>query len=139
MITAVVGLPGSGKTHWIQAQIAQKGEQSSRYFSLDAEAIPIDAIYLQSEFPQLEIFQSGAKTILGKTTATTTFLEIPWYLDLDKIEPLLNQIECDRVALLPSNLDNYPEHTWANRTIVSESFSLTYASQLLVYPPQIHL
>lgn len=132
MITAVVGLPGVGKTQWIREQIAQTPDKISRYFCPHAEVVPIDATYLQSELPQLEIFQEG------EVTPTTTFLEIPWYIDLATIESFLAQIECDRVALLPINLTNCLEKKWADRVIVVESLSLTYGSQLMAQPPQIH-
>lgn len=138
MITAVVGLPGVGKTHWIREQIAQTPDKISRYFCPYAEVVPIDATYLQSELPQLDIFQSGEKAVLGGVTPTATFLEIPWYLDLDTIESSLAKIECDRVALLPNNVTDCPERDWADRVIISEDLSLSYSSQLTAQPPQIH-
>ena len=100
MIIAVASPPGAGKTHWIRQQIAQANKPVG-YFSPQTErtthgseatslpvssSVPIDAIYLQSEYPQLRLYQTGEEAELDKTI---TYLEIPWYLDLAGIEPLL--------------------------------------------------
>ena len=77
MIIAVASPTGGGKTHWIRQQIAQTNKPVG-YFSPQTDSVPIDAIYLQSEYPQLKLYQTGEEAELDKTI---TYLEIPWYLD----------------------------------------------------------
>ena len=84
MIIAVASPPGAGKTHWIHQQIAQTNK-SVGYFSPQTDSVPIDATYLQSEYPQLKLYRTREEAELNKTI---TYLEIPWYLDLAGIEPL---------------------------------------------------
>ncbi|MGB5632879.1 MAG: GTP-binding protein, partial [Waterburya sp.] len=63
MIIAVASPPGAGKTHWIHQQIAQTNNPVG-YFSPETDSIPIDAIYLQSEYPQLKLYQTGEEAVL---------------------------------------------------------------------------
>jgi hypothetical protein len=58
MIIAIASPPGVGKTHWIRQQLAQ-AKQPVGYFSPQTDSLPIDAIYLQSEYPQLKLYQTG--------------------------------------------------------------------------------
>ena len=113
MIIAVVSPPGGGKTHWIHQQIAQTDEPVG-YFSPKTDSVPIDAIYLQSEYPQLELYQTGEE---AKLNNTTTYLEIPWHLDLVGIEPLLQAFNPHRVAIIPGDTDNTELNAWADEVI----------------------
>ncbi|MEM9275584.1 MAG: GTP-binding protein [Cyanobacteria bacterium P01_F01_bin.143] len=113
MIIAVASSPGVGKTHWIHQQIAQINRPVG-YFSPQADSLSIDAIYLQSEYPKLKLYQKGEEAELNKTI---TYLEIPWYLDLAKIETLLQSLNPHRVAIIPSDTDNSELKTWADEII----------------------
>lgn len=113
MIIAVASPPGTGKTHWIYQQIAQV-KQPVGYFSPQTDSVPIDAIYLQSEYPQLKLYQTGEEADLNNTI---TYLEIPWYLDLAGIEPLLQTFNSHRVAIIPDDTDNTELKTWADEII----------------------
>ena len=114
MIIAVASSPGAGKTHYIRQQIAQS-ERPVGYFSPKTDSLPIDAIYLQSEYPQLKLYQTGEEAELNNTT---TYLEIPWYLDLAGIEPLLQTFNAHRVAIIPPNTDSTELKTWADEIIL---------------------
>lgn len=114
MITAVTGLPGTGKTFWIQEQMA-KAKGNIGYFSPRTESIPIDTIYLQSEYAHLKILTSDNL----EQSQTNIYLELPWYLDLLSIEPFLKQLNCHRVAILPPNTSNTGWHSWADEVIPS--------------------
>ena len=102
MIIAVTSPPGAGKTHWIHQQLAQ------------TDSVPIDAIYLQSEYPQLKLYRTGEEAELDKTI---TYLEIPWYLDLAGIEPLLQTFNSHRVAIIPEDTNGTELETWADEII----------------------
>jgi hypothetical protein len=131
MIIAVASPPGAGKTHWIHQQIAQTNKPVG-YFSPQTDSLPIDTIYLQSEYPQLKIYQTGEETkLLTKSEQTVTYVEIPWYLDLLGIESLLKTLNAHRVAIIPSN-GNHPElETWADEIIVgNENAELTTSLQI---------
>ncbi len=142
MIIAVASPPGVGKTHWIRQQIAQ-ANKSVGYFSPQTErtthgseatsqrvssSVPIDAIYLQSEYPQLKLYQTGEEAELNNTI---TYLEIPWYLDLAGIEPLLQTFNSHRVAIIPSDTDSTELKTWADEIIPGNNITkLTTALQI---------
>ncbi|MCU0532475.1 MAG: GTP-binding protein [Hydrococcus sp. Prado102] len=117
MITAVTGLPGSGKTHWIREQIA-KTKAPVLYFSPQTEFVPIDATYLQSEFPNLSVLAASEEDkLFNVSKESKVYLELPWYLDLSAIEPLLQQLDCHRVAVMPLGLQNTGFHAWADEVI----------------------
>jgi hypothetical protein len=127
MIIAVVSPPGAGKTHWIHQQIAQTNKPVG-YFSPQTDSVPIDAIYLQSEYPQLKLYQTGEEAALNNTI---TYLEIPWYLDLAAIEPLLQTFNSHRVAIIPADTDSTELKTWADEIIPGNNITkLTTALQI---------
>ena len=119
MIIAVASPPGVGKTHWIHQQIAQV-KQPVGYFSPQTDSVPVDATYLQSEYPQLKLYQKGEEAQLNKTI---TYLEIPWYLDLAGIEPVLQSLNPHRVAIIPKDTDNSELETWADEIIPGNEFT----------------
>ena len=117
MIIAVASPPGAGKTHWIRQQIAQTNE-SVGYFSPKTDSVPIDGIYLQSEHPQLKIYQTGEEAkLLAESAKTITYIEIPWYLDLSGIEPLLTSLNSHRVAIISPDANNTEFTTWADEVV----------------------
>lgn len=119
MIIAVASPPGAGKTHWIYQQLAQANKLVG-YFSPQTDSLPIDAIYLQSEYPQLKLYQTGEEAELDKTI---TYLEIPWYLDLAGIEPLLQTFNSHRVAIIPDDTDSTELKTWADEIIPGDNIT----------------
>ncbi|ACK72224.1 conserved hypothetical protein [Gloeothece citriformis PCC 7424] len=123
MITAVIGLPGSGKTYWIGEQIARQ-ETPVLYFSPKTESIPIDSLCLQNEFPHLQILslEQENEEVISSLKKTTAYIEIPWYLDLLGIEPLLQELNCHRVALMPPGSQNTGWHAWVDEVIPGNNF-----------------
>jgi hypothetical protein len=119
MIIAVASPPGAGKTQWIHQQIAQTNKLVG-YFSPQTDSVPIDAIYLQSEYPQLKLYQTGEETRLNNTI---TYLEIPWYLDLAGIETLLQTFNSHRVAIIPDDTDSRELKTWADEIILGNNIT----------------
>ena len=119
MIIAVASPPGVGKTHWIRQQLAQ-ADRPVGYFSPKTDSLPIDATYLQSEYPQLKLYQTGEEAELDKTI---TYLEIPWYLDLAGIEPLLQTFNSHRVAIIPDDTDSTELETWADEIITGNNIT----------------
>lgn len=124
MIIAVIGTPGSGKTYWIREQIA-KTNLPVIYFSPKTDSFPLDAIYLQSEFPHLSILSTGEEEkILARSEESIIFIELPWYLDLLATEPLLQRFNCHRVAIMPPEIQNTGFHAWANEVIPGNSLKI---------------
>ena len=119
MIIAVASPPGAGKTHWIYQQLAQAAKPVG-YFSPQAGSVPIDAIYLQSKYPQLKLYQEGEE---AEFRNTTTYVEIPWHLDLAGIEPLLQAFETHRVAIIPEGTDSSELADWADEIISGSSIT----------------
>lgn len=46
-----------------------------------------------------------------------TYIEIPWYLDLAGIEPLLQTVNSHRVAIIPDDTDSTELKSWADEII----------------------
>ncbi|MGL5076470.1 MAG: GTP-binding protein [Waterburya sp.] len=123
MIIAVASPPGVGKTYWIYQQIAQTNQTVS-YFSPQTDSLPIDGIYLQSEYPQLKIYQTGEEAeLLAESDKTITYIEIPWYLDLSAIEPLLKIPNSHRVAIIPANINSTELANWADEIVSSNQIA----------------
>ncbi|MBE9169930.1 GTP-binding protein [Pleurocapsales cyanobacterium LEGE 06147] len=119
MIIAVASPTGGGKTYWIAKQIAETNK-SVGYFSIQTDSVPIDAICLQSEFPQVQIYKTGEEAKLlaaSDRQESTIYIEIPWYIDLSGIEPLLQTFNCHRVAIIPTDVNNTELQTWADKII----------------------
>lgn len=136
MIVAVSGPPGVGKTHWITRHLRQHNPEKARYMSPKTETLPLDAAWLGTEFPKLQVLQLGEEAQLLTPFEGITYLELPWYLDLAGIEPLLQQAECDRVAILPPQSPETPWHNWANQT--HSGNPLTLPPDFHASPPQVH-
>ena len=120
MIIAVAGSLGAGKSQWIRQQIAQIDNQPIGYFSPQTDSVPIDTIFLQSEYPQLQIYQTGQEVELIKSQidGTTTYIEIPWYLNLSEIEPLLATLNCHRVGICSEDGNNSELRKWADEIVL---------------------
>jgi hypothetical protein len=116
MIIAVSGPPGAGKTDWIARQIANN-EGKARYFSLQMDAVSLDAIYLASEFPNLDIISPDKGISTNQQVNLPTYIEIPWQLNLLVLEPWLQQLKCHRVAIVPKDSYNTEWHKWAQEVI----------------------
>ncbi|MGF1541697.1 MAG: GTP-binding protein [Pleurocapsa sp.] len=121
MIIAIASPPGAGKTHWIRQQLAQTNKPVG-YFSPQTDSLPIDATYLQSEYPQLKLYQTGEETELNNTI---TYVEIPWYLDLAGIEPLLQTLNSHRVAIISDDTDSTELKTWADEIVLGNNITMT--------------
>jgi hypothetical protein len=117
MIIAVASPPGTGKTEWISQQIAQTNKPVG-YFSPQTDSLPIDTIYLQSKYPQLKIYQTGSEAaLLTESDQAITYIEIPWYLDLSGIEPLLTRLNSHRVAIISADANNTEFKTWGDEVV----------------------
>ncbi|MEM9542732.1 MAG: GTP-binding protein [Cyanobacteria bacterium P01_E01_bin.42] len=136
MIIAVSGPPGVGKTHWIARHLRQHDPKNARYLSPKTESLPLDATWLGTEFPTLEMFPPGQEAQLLAPFEGIIYIELPWYLDLEGFEPLLQSVECDRIAILPPNSPETPWHHWADR--IHEGNPLTLSSDFHQHPFQIH-
>lgn len=120
LITAVAGLPGVGKTNWIRQQFTQ---QPTLYFS-PATRLGIDQTRLAAEFPHVQFLADDQQTQLRNLLASgvTAYLELGYHLDLAKILPILNTLNCHRVAIVPAGTQEASEwDEWADEIIASSS------------------
>lgn len=119
MIVAVTGPAGSGKTRWIREQIA-KDPQPRCYFTPDMDGACIDRTCLATEFPELHIRTRGQEAELWALAESgfNVYIELPWYWELSSLEPLLNHLNCRRIAVVPQNDENAQIREWADRIIV---------------------
>lgn len=99
MIIAVTGPPGAGKTHWIREHIS-KTPQPARYFNPGEGSVVIDATCLVSEFSEVKILTPGEEfELFNPDPQLTTYIEIPWHLDLSSVDPLLEQLNAESVVI----------------------------------------
>ena len=129
MIIAVASPSGAGKTHWINQQLAQTNKPVG-YFSPQTDSLPIDATYLQSEYPQLKLYRAGEEATLNNTI---TYIEIPWYLDLAGIEPLLQTFNTHRVAIIPDDIDSKELKAWADEIIPGDRITKKPTTALQIH------
>lgn len=120
MITAISGLPGSGKTEWIREQIAQN-QRKAVYFSPQTANFPIDDLRLQSTESKVQVFFTGGIEELSKLAQTErqVYLELPWHLDLSAAESLLQKLNCHRVAMISSPEDCLQWQSWADELVLN--------------------
>ncbi len=136
MIVAVSGPPGVGKTHWIARHLRQHKPQNPCYLNPQTETLPLDATWLGTEFPTLQMLPPGQFAQLLALFEGIVYLELPWYLDLGGIEPLLQRAECDRIAILPPHSPETPWHNWADQ--IHAGNPLTLSPDFHHHPPQVH-
>lgn len=121
MIIAVAGSFGVGKTQWIAGQIRQT-QGKKVYFSPQTHTFPLDALLLQSEFPELKVLLEISAEELGQMEGSDTsiYIELPWYLDLSGCEAWLQRLGCHRVALVAAGQERAPWQTWADELILKD-------------------
>jgi hypothetical protein len=123
MIIAVIGLPGIGKTHWIKEQLAKNLDKCVYYLQLKNDSVSIDATAIASQFSEVKILATGEESnLLTQAETNLVYIEIPWYVDLYGIEPLLQQLNCHRVAILPLDWQYTGLNAWADEVIPGSSY-----------------
>ncbi len=131
MITAVLGGFGVGKTHWIKEQIQQKNEDIF-YFSPQTQTFPVDGAFLQSFYPDLSIVGvKSASELMDLGNSYAVFLEIPEYLDLDNINPLISALECHCVAIVGKEENQGKWSDFADEIIINQNVKYGYSLDVL--------
>ncbi|WP_228055120.1 GTP-binding protein [Gloeocapsopsis crepidinum] len=120
LITVVAGLLGVGKTHWIRQQFTQ---QPTLYFS-PATRISIDQTRLAAEFPDVQFLADDQQTQLWKLASG-----VNTYLVLAQIAPILDTLNCHRVAIVPAGTQDSDWDEWAD-VIIAGSLGTTDATAL---------
>jgi hypothetical protein len=120
-ITLVAGPVGVGKTAWIREQLL-KLEAPVGYFAPSTERLPLDAAYLQAEFPELVI---GSETEWAQFQSLLAqdypiFIEVGFYLDLAALSLPLDLTQARRVAILPPASPANDWQDWATEIFVGE-------------------
>ena len=136
-IVIVAGLPGVGKTRWIQEQLQSKNE-TAVYLNLGQGVVPIDSIYLAAEISGLEILAEEQLNEFIFHLTQPDLIREPLYLELGfSIDPAslvlpIDKNFCQRVAVVSSEVN--PESSqsawqdWAD-TIVPGTPHLGYNQQ----------
>jgi Cobalamin synthesis protein cobW C-terminal domain len=124
-ITLVSGLPGVGKTTWIQQQI-HAVESVAVYLNLGSGNVAIDATYLTTEIPGL-ITASDAElsnflvhslpAIAQERGSCSVYIELGFQIDLASLSLPVLQSKCRRVAIVPPKVHHTEWHDWADLVI----------------------
>jgi hypothetical protein len=117
-IVAVAGPPGSGKTTWIGRDAQTRSPESFLYFCPGTESVPIDATYLATEHAGMQVLTVPQKQQLRQSLSgsTTIYIEIGFHLQLASLEDLLQDLPCERVAVLPPGGQQSDWQAWASQT-----------------------
>lgn len=119
-IIVVAGLAGCGKTTWICQQIQNLAvHENVIYFSPGTGNVPIDQTRLAAEFPKLKVFQDGQEVEFLQQLAIveTVYIELGFYLELNNIPQILDDLSYQALAILPPKLQNSEYHVWADKII----------------------
>jgi Cobalamin synthesis protein cobW C-terminal domain len=116
-IVAVAGPPGSGKTTWIRQDALGRSPESFLYFCLSTESVPIDATYLATEHTGVQVLTTPGKQQLRQSLSGSTviYLEISFHLQLASIEDLLQDLPCERIAVVPPGYQKTDWQSWAGQ------------------------
>jgi Cobalamin synthesis protein cobW C-terminal domain len=124
-ITVVSGLPGIGKTTWIQQQLNSVAAVAI-YLNLGSGNVAIDATYLTAEIPGL-ITVSDAElsnflahsfpTLAQEQESCTVYIELGFQIDLASLSLPAALSEYQRVAIVPPNRQQTEWHDWADLVI----------------------
>jgi hypothetical protein len=115
-IIAVAGPPGAGKTAWICQNLMLRAPESALYFCPGTDSVPIDATYVATEHPGVRIpaenqERDGLKQL---PISATVYVEIGFHLQLSSLEALLGTLPCQRVAVLPPDIEQTEWQEWAD-------------------------
>lgn len=120
-ITLVAGPSGSGKTAWIHKRLS---EQASAVYVALGSGIPVDERYLFLECPQLQVIDespidSMATRILACVTAgLKVYVELGFHIDLDELSLPFEAGLCQRVAVIPSRIQDTALKHWADEVVL---------------------
>lgn len=119
-ITLVAGPSGSGKTTWIHQRLS---EQDSAVYVALGSGIPIDERYLSVEFSQLQamdesLVESMAARVLACVKAgLKVYVELGFHIDLDELHLPFETDLCQRVAVMPSTVQDVDLKNWADEIV----------------------
>ncbi|NJM71011.1 MAG: GTP-binding protein [Scytonema sp. RU_4_4] len=124
-ITVVAGSAGAGKTTWMTQQIACSaatgGVTTSHvvYFSPGTGNVPIDQTRLATEFPAVKVFRDGQEVefLNQLATADAVYIELGFYLELNAVAPMLDNLSYRAIAILPPHLQDSEYHSWAEEIV----------------------
>ncbi|MEB3216854.1 MAG: GTP-binding protein [Nostocales cyanobacterium 94392] len=122
LIKVVAGLAGSGKTAWIHQQIQDTksvDDDNIIYFSPGTGNVSIDKNRIAADFPGIQVFSDTQEVELLKRIpeAKAVYIELGFYLDLESLSPILNDLSYGTVAVLPPHLKDSEYHAWADEVI----------------------
>ena len=124
-MTVVAGLAGCGKTTWICQQLAKREEEfgirdeNILYFSPGVGTVPIDKTRLETEFPTVKVFSNGQEVefLNQLATADAVYIELGFYLELNAVAQILDNLSYRAVAVLPPTFKDSEWHSWAEEVV----------------------
>ena len=135
-VMIVAGLPGVGKTRWIQEQIQQRlGNRELDpagaivYLNLGQGAVPIDTMYLGAEVPELAILaeEQLSKFIYQLTQQApiqdTLYLELGFLIDPASLVLPLDESLCQRVVIISPGTNHREWQDWADAIVPGSPIS----------------
>ncbi|MFN6517087.1 MAG: GTP-binding protein [Nostoc sp. CreGUA01] len=120
IITVVASPAGCGKTTWICQQMQNTASSKNIiYFSPGTGNVPIDQTKLAADFSEVKVFSDGQEVEFFNqlVVAEVVYIELGFYLELSAIQPILDNLSYQAIAILPPHLKDSEYHQWADKII----------------------
>jgi hypothetical protein len=132
-IIVVAGSSGAGKTTWVCQQMRDIANvEQIIYYSPGTGTVPIDQNRIATEFPGIQVFGDGQEVEFFNQIpqAEAVYIELGFYLELEAIAQILDNLTYHAVAVLPPNLKDSEYHSWANEIVDGASTKTITAKTL---------
>ncbi len=133
IITVVAGSSGAGKTTWVCQQMRDiAAVDKIIYFSPGTGTVPIDQNRIATKFPGIQVFGDGQEVEFFNQIpqAEAVYIELGFYLQLEAITQILDNLTYRAVAVLPPDLKDSEYHSWANEVVCGASTQTITAESL---------
>lgn len=120
IITVVAGSSGAGKTTWVCQQMRDiAAVDKIIYYSPGTGTVPIDQNRIATEFPGMQVFGDGQEVEFFNQIpkAEAVYIELGFYLQLEAITQILDNLTYRAIAVLPPDLKDTEYHAWANEIV----------------------
>ncbi len=123
VVIAIAGPPGSGKTTWIAQQAIASGDRGvsepALYWPLGGAGVSLDALFLASRCPNLEILTPGDSALAAALAQNRTlYVEIDNSVDLAQLQ-FPAGVDLETLGLLPEGWQSKDLEAWSDRLLPS--------------------
>ncbi|NJK61962.1 MAG: GTP-binding protein [Synechococcaceae cyanobacterium SM2_3_1] len=119
------GPPGVGKTTWIRNYL-QRHPDPVFYKVAGSDSLPIDAVHLSREFPQVTPILNEEE--LSQSSSSPLLVEVPWQVNPAALYPTLEHLDPTWIGIVPSAQADTEVYLWADELIEGRMVNETLPS-----------